>query len=341
MIWKNYVFLIIMSIPIFLFSQENIDNNYTKITLGEERIEHWLLESPGIWKTSIKYKPLYVLSDKEYLYKHTPEEEEDDNILDKTWSWRNDTLYLKNTAGNPDSTNMIVNAIKDIGGWSVTSGDFNGDAIQDIVTMSGKSDSCCYIFYGNSNFSSFPGYTLKADERLSQVSSAGDINGDGYEDLMLATTWGISKVYIYFGSVNGINSSSKIELSNDDFDFGHLMSKHSGDINNDGFDDVLIGGIDPPCFCLYYGNSEGINSNPEHVIEFTISQVGYLPISFIGDINNDSFADIAVPIGLSSSNNMSQVRLFYGSPIGLDTTKNQLLEIDVGEESNVIRQLSV
>jgi hypothetical protein len=333
---KIYTLLIFtISVYISLFPQQISEDAYTKIILGQEKIEHWTrkdtMNSPDIWKTSLEYKPLYVLSDSEYLQSYPLYSYWEY----RSWYWENGTLYLK-AHGNPDNTNMNVNAVKNVGGAVTSSGDFNGDGIQDIVTMTYKTrDSCCQIFYGNGNISSLHDYTLKAADALWHVSSAGDLNGDRYDDLLLAAGNGIDgknkvKVYIYYGSENGLDSASKTEISYDYYSYSILVSKHSGDVNNDGFDDVIIsttGPGHPRRFYLYNGKSSGISSNPDQVIELPNSNDGNLGISFIGDINGDSFDDIAVSLG-SWPDYISRVRIFYGSAIGLDMSKSQLLEIE-------------
>ena len=90
------------------------------------------------------------------------------------------------------------------------------------------------------------------------VSGAGDVNGDGIDDLIIGasyadpgTTSRIGKSYILFGSETGFASS--MELSDLDGSNGFLISgsnindyfgwssSGAGDINGDGVGDIIIG----------------------------------------------------------------------------------------------------
>ena len=76
------------------------------------------------------------------------------------------------------------------------------------------------------------------------VSSAGDINGDGIDDVTISG--GVDEDYVVFGSNSGFSSS--LDLSTLDGTNGFVISgtfpssvSGAGDINADGIDDLIIG----------------------------------------------------------------------------------------------------
>jgi hypothetical protein len=92
------------------------------------------------------------------------------------------------------------------------------------------------------------------------VSAAGDINGDGIDDLIIGASnadpngqSGGGKSYVVFGSDEGFAASldlSSLDGSNgfvlngiDSLDFSGRSVSGAGDINGDGIDDLIIGAL--------------------------------------------------------------------------------------------------
>ncbi|TQV79437.1 hypothetical protein FKG94_11245 [Exilibacterium tricleocarpae] len=162
-------------------------------------------------------------------------------------------------------------------------GDVNGDGFDDLIiseeranTPNGYQSGVSYVVFGGRNLSNMDldhiergigGFAIygagENDRSGRQVRSIGDINGDGLGDLILANSeHGSSKPaksidhYVIYGKTD----TDTVELTDiaqgvggfvinaPNFGGGHGMDvSHAGDVNGDGFDDLVIGStpLDP------------------------------------------------------------------------------------------------
>jgi Ca2+-binding RTX toxin-like protein len=171
-------------------------------------------------------------------------------------------------AGIDGHTGFAVNGPTG-GSWaeaSASAADINHDGFSDLIlgarydVVGNDANGSTYVVFGHAGgfAASFATSTLNGTNGFrmggvtyfqnlgSSVSSAGDINGDGIEDMV---TVGQGKAYIVFGhsgsfgasySLADLNGSNGFVLVTDDTS-GATKVSSIGDINGDGFEDLLIG----------------------------------------------------------------------------------------------------
>ncbi|MDY0082191.1 MAG: T9SS type A sorting domain-containing protein [Ignavibacteriaceae bacterium] len=233
-------------------------------------------------------------------------------------------------------------------------GDINGDGYTDIIigassTWTGPSfpyqimtTGAAYVYFGGPTIDTTADLTLIVGDWLAStgwyygfgkaVCIPGDLNGDGYDDFVIGAANddydAHGRAYIYFGVPNVDDKWDVLLEGEEVFDnFGFSLSK-VGDMNKDGYDDVLIGA---PMFhnnipgkiyqggkaYLVYGDSEiSLNNSIEFIGDTSSYQYGRF-ISGLGDVNGDANNDLGIMGGeylnIISGNDFSNINSFYSA----------------------------
>jgi hypothetical protein len=283
------------------------------------------------------------------------------------------------------------------GAWVSSAGDVNGDGFDDVIVGAPGYESilihegAAFVFLGSVNGiqGSDPATahaqinsTQSGAELGSSVSSAGDVNGDGFDDILVGAHFYDSTipagrvsgaVFLFLGSAEGITAIDEtmadawIQSDGISSNLGTAMSS-AGDVNGDGFDDIILGApsygvpfLEPTIpandlqgsagiAVVYLGGPQGIVSDgtPGFSAADTIIRpfapgdrslsggVG-ATVSGAGDVNGDGFSDILIGAPTLEGTNLGGVMVYLGGPSGITgTDPNNAHAIIRSDSSNPI-----
>jgi len=184
----------------------------------------------------------------------------------------------------------------------------------------GSDQGRAYIFYGRPGFTGEfsaenANVTINGsapNDRLGwDVSSAGDVNNDGFRDVIIGAPGNNSDTgvaYIFYGNnsmpslINDIDAPVTIVGGSAGDEFGYSLS-FVDDLNNDSYDDVILGApgnnSDTGVAYIFFGNNSMnsiINVTSANVImlgESTGDKFGF-SVHHAGDVNGDGLPDVIV-----------------------------------------------
>jgi hypothetical protein len=163
------------------------------------------------------------------------------------------------------------------------------------------------------------------------------VNGDGSPDLIVSAP-GLTRaggssdspgaVYIYMGSAKGFSAIPAVILHGElpGNKFGEAMAS-AGDINGDGFDDIVVGARDFHCgpsaagkLYVYFGSAKGLSTTPAFTAIGSVPNGGLgRALGFAGDVNGDGYNDVlaGAPAG---GPDQAVAYIYPGGPGGVSST---------------------
>ncbi|MFO1034618.1 MAG: FG-GAP-like repeat-containing protein [Hyphomicrobiales bacterium] len=265
----------------------------------------------------------------------------------------NATMGVK-ILGNPGPTHS------EFAGTSISGiGDVNGDGIDDLLIgapgmgsgTAAANQGGVYVIYGSNGglgtggvihlgslgssegvgITGAPGVDHLEDEAGFSVASAGDVNGDGFADFIVGgpdaqhQISGYGASFLVYGAGSGLPSglsgaATVTILGAENYDSTGFSVSGAGDINGDGYSDLIVGipsrwsgGADPGLHnasWVIFGKAAQLGSNVGGVQTIDLANMtsadgfriegdtssGYLgkSVSVLGDVNGDGYDDLAV-----------------------------------------------
>ncbi len=239
-------------------------------------------------------------------------------------------------------------------GWSVASaGDVNGDGYEDVLvgeptwydftTPGATNNGLVQLFYGHSSglstSSDWYAYGASGDQ-LGISVAGGDVNGDGYSDLVVGahtSAGGLGQARIWYGGPGGPSTSGpnvSLTGASAGAQFGASVAC-AGDVDGDGYPDVVVGapmGQDPASplpgegrAYVYRGGAAGLATSPSWSRSGGQADAHLgSAVAGAGDVNGDAFADVVIgEPDYDSTNRLGdpvtdagRVFVVFGSPSG-------------------------
>jgi hypothetical protein len=253
----------------------------------------------------------------------------------------------------PDLTFTGAAANDDFGISVSGAGDVNGDGYADVIVgaytsdVGGTNAGQAYVYYGGPAADAVADLILTGEAANNyfgySVSSAGDVNGDGYGDVIVGAYGyggGMGRAYVYYGGASLDEAADLVLTGASAEDYMGYSVSGADDVNGDGYADVITGafgndaggGSAGRAYVYYGGPAADAVADLVLTGAAAIDQFG-ISVSGAGDVNGDGYADVIVGARLNDSGGTDAGRayVYFGGP-GADATSDLTLTGDAADD---------
>jgi hypothetical protein len=231
-------------------------------------------------------------------------------------------------------------------GYAVgTAGDVNGDGYADLIvgaprdTATVYKEGVAYVFYGgNLGLGADPDWTVGGGQQGSRfgsaVGTAGDVNGDGFADVIVGAPeykngqTHAGAAFVFHGSPAGLSTTPDWSFVSDQnaAKLGASVGT-AGKVDGDGYDDIIVGApqyydgeVNEGTVFVFHGSGSGLSTSPDWTVE--AGQAAALfgsSVGAAGDVDGDGHDDVIVgaPYYDDGQQDEGAAFIYYGSASGL------------------------
>ncbi len=233
-------------------------------------------------------------------------------------------------------------------------GDLDDDGYDDLVVGAPDYNNgitkagAALVFYGSAaGLPPTPSWSYVSPQREANLGNAvaggGDLDGDGYDDLIVASRWysdTLSKegsVLVFYGSQYGLSAMPDVMLVGGQAGatLGNDVAA-GGDVNGDGYDDLLAGAplynyeeTDEGAVFLYFGGPQGLDSTADWTAYGPEAGAWFgAAVTWAGDANKDGYDDLVVGAPGDRYRVLSgALYVYYGSATGPGAQPNAVITV--------------
>jgi hypothetical protein len=256
-------------------------------------------------------------------------------------------VFLGGAAGMASAPAWTRDGTQDAARFGLTlasAGDVNRDGTDDVLIgspffdASGADVGRAELYLGSATgLSASAAWSVtgtQAGEMRGVVAGAGDVNHDGYADVLVGAPNRApgGAAFLYLGSASGLATSPAWTATGGTAatSFGFALAS-AGDVNGDGFADVVVGAYDSTVgglanageARLYLGSASGLGTSPAWTVSG--SQAGELlgeQVGSAGDVDHDGYDDVVIgsPQFAVGATKVGKLQVYRGSASGPATT---------------------